>query len=163
MFLILNLVSSIRKQKQVIGNGINNFCILEINPFVLKFLTSALVIVSIYAQKIKCLLIWHKGIWLYNVGYFNRGLVEFPLGSEACPNSWLPKTLNSVQLHLNIRELCLPIVTFASCYLGSDFYLSCMDFKLPEFGFISTLFLQTSPWENLRVGNNIWRPSRQCK
>ena len=41
--------------------------------------------------------------------------------------------------------------------------ISCVDLTLPEFGFTSTLFLQTSPWECLRVANNTWRPFIQCK
>ena len=36
------------------------------------------------------------------------------LSAEACPNNWLPKTLQSVWLHTKITELCPAMV--ACCY-----------------------------------------------
>ena len=41
--------------------------------------------------------------------------------------------------------------------------IHCLDLTLPEFWFTYTLFLQISPWESLRVTNNTWIPSIQCK
>ena len=38
---------------------------------------------------------------------------EAQLSMKACPNTWLPKTLTSVQLQPNIAELCPAMVTYS--------------------------------------------------
>ena len=60
--------------------------------------------------------------------------------------------------------VCTAIPPLSVQFVQTFIYpIRCMDLTLPEFGFTSTLFLQTSPWESLRVANNTWRPFIQCK
>ena len=52
----------------------------------------------------------------------NWGIIQFPihwgtlqaqLSTKACPNTWLPKTLTSVQLQPIIAELCPAMATYS--------------------------------------------------
>ena len=62
--------------------------------------------------------------------------------------------LRNLQEKVNTRKLNLQTLIYP---------ISCVDLALPEFGFTSTLFFQTSPWESLRVANDTLTRSMLCK
>ena len=67
------------------------------------------------------------------------------LSIKACPNTWLPKTLTSVQLQPNIAELCPAMVTYSPSNHSSQYKHRMLFMSLELSKFIQKLNIQGAP------------------
>ena len=52
-------------------------------------------------------------------------VMSIQLSAEGFPNTWLPETLKSVQIHPNIIDLCPALVACCNSNLGQQYMKKC--------------------------------------